>query len=521
MLKQSYYVKPTALDLKVFAKLVPDDHYLRQVKSAVDFEPMREKVQAVYDLRRGRPALDPIRLLKLGFVQWHYGLSDREVLNQLRVNVAFRYFLDLSLDSPVPTVGLLSQFRSRLGVELHQELFDEVLSQARKAGLVKDRLRLKDATHVLANIAVPTTLGLVAQVREALLCAMSELVPQQVEVEREEAERLRNLTAELSDKERLLHRVEHLRRLVIWSEQIRQRLESTGSDVPVALQRVSQVLEIAHHLLRDQDEPGKGDRLVSLIDPDARCGKHGKFFDGYLLDVSIDADSELLCRVDVLPANADEAKNAEKLIGDEEQRHGNDVEALSIDGIGFRGDVLQTLTDPQGLALEVTVPPHPASARPDGFGVEQFTVTEEGEKLICPAGQSSSRRERAHKNNSWRYTFRRSQCAHCPLLAQCMPNGLKRDGRQVTVNDYAKEYEQARRFAQTPKYAEVRREHPKVERKLSDLVRNHRMRRARYRGRRKVKIQALLSAVAANIKRMVRLLFNPPVSGPKPACAGL
>lgn len=52
-------------------------------------------------------------------------------------------------------------------------------------------------------------------------------------------------------------------------------------------------------------------------------------------------------------------------------------------------------------------------------------------------------------------------------------------------------------------------EHPKIERKLSELVRRHGARRARYRGRWKVLIGGLLVGTVVNIKRMV-YLFSPP-----------
>ncbi|MEK7832012.1 MAG: hypothetical protein AAB401_13040, partial [Acidobacteriota bacterium] len=64
-----------------------------------------------------------------------------------------------------------------------------------------------------------------------------------------------------------------------------------------------------------------------------------QYYDGYLLDVMIDADSDLICAIDVLPANADEAANAKNLIESEEAAHGNDIESLSIDAIGFNGAV--------------------------------------------------------------------------------------------------------------------------------------------------------------------------------------
>ncbi len=55
-------------------------------------------------------------------------------------------------------------------------------------------------------------------------------------------------------------------------------------------------------------------------------------------------------------------------------------------------------------------------------------------------------------------------------------------------------------------YAKTRREHPRIERKLADLVRNHGVRRAVNRGLWKVRIQAFMTAMAVNVKRMIRLL---------------
>jgi transposase len=168
MLKENYYTEPTEIDTLVFEKLVPPDHYLRRVKQLIDFARLRDLVADCYSPAMGRTAHDPVRMIKLAFLQFHYTLSDREVIATAQVNVAFRFFLDLSLESPLPVPSLLTQFRMRLGPERHQALFDQLVTQAREYGLVRDRLRLKDATHVLANIAVPSTLRLVAQTRQRL-----------------------------------------------------------------------------------------------------------------------------------------------------------------------------------------------------------------------------------------------------------------------------------------------------------------------------------------------------------------
>ena len=171
MLKERYYTDPTEVDQMVFAQLVPPDHYLRQVKRLIDFEPFRDLVKDCYSPAMGRTAEDPVRVMKLTFLQFHDNLADRDVMAAAQVNVAFRYVLDRSLTSRLPVPSLLSQFRMRLGMARYQALFDQVVTQARAYGLIRDRLRLKDATHVLANIAVPSTLRLVAQTRQRLLDA--------------------------------------------------------------------------------------------------------------------------------------------------------------------------------------------------------------------------------------------------------------------------------------------------------------------------------------------------------------
>ena len=73
-----------------------------------------------------------------------------------------------------------------------------MVGQAREHGLVKDRLRLKDATHVIANVAIPTTIALVAQTRERLLQALAPWAAEEVERQRQRAEQIRQSTADLS-----------------------------------------------------------------------------------------------------------------------------------------------------------------------------------------------------------------------------------------------------------------------------------------------------------------------------------
>lgn len=501
MLQDTYYTQPTDLDRTVFDKLIPEDHYLRQVKALIDFSFVRQIVQDCYSLSMGRPAEDPVTMFKLEFLQLHYGLSDREVLKHAQVNVAFRYFLDLSLESKLPSPGLLSQFRSRLGLERYQGIFDEIVAQARSHGLIKDRLRLKDATHVIANIAVPSTLALVAQIRDRLLDCASAYGPERAAQEQAAAIEIRQATADLSDRERLLHRVEHLRRIVEGADRLSQDLGASEATDAVRA-RFEQALALAHKVLSDQQ--ADGDKLRSAVDPDARRGKHGDFYDGYLLDVMLDAESELITALEILPGNGAEAADALVLIEAEEAAHGNNVDALSIDGVGWNGPVLHKLG--QDLGVEVYVPV-PAPTAPTGFfSAEDFRLDETETVLSCPGGAQTTKRYRNDKDTAWRYEFKRSQCQGCALLACCLKRLPQRYGRRVYKNDYQAEYDAARVRAQSPAYAAVRRAHPGIERKLAEIVRYHGGRRARSRGRWRVGLEYLMTGIVVNVKRMVRLL---------------
>jgi transposase len=516
MLRASYTPMLSEQDQFIFDILVPVDHYLRQVNTVVDFERYRSTIAVCDHATDGRPANDPVVLLKIGFLQTHYNLSDREVLAAIQVNVAFRFFLNLALTDTLPHPSLLTVFRARLGATRYQQIFDGVVAQARAAGLVKDRLRLKDATHIIANIAIPSTIRLIAQMRERLLATAEPFVPTQVAAERAQALAIRTATSDLSDEARLLARVTHLRQIVAWADLLSNDLEALPQGPSPPRCALAEALALAHKLLADRDNPDGGDRVVSIQDADARRGMHGASFTGYLLDVALDADSQIITALNVLPANADEAADATALIYHEVSIHATDIQILSIDKAGFRGELLREWQNPDGLGLEVVVPPIRIEPMPY-FTAPDFTQAAEAKTLTCPGGVRMQRRTRNRVDTGWKYTFPHDDCATCPLPERCLKHVAKANGRIVVVNDYAAEYAAARQKVTTPGCQKVRWEHRAIERKLAEVVRQHDGRRARYRGRARVSIQYLLTGLVINVKCMVRLLLGSPA--PQERCA--
>jgi IS5 family transposase len=508
MLEYIYRPRLTDFDFSVFRAVVPNDHYLRRALEVIDWDNFDEILAGYYCPDMGRPPEWPVMMLKFEYLRYHHTLSDRQVIDRATTDVAFRFFLQVNVHTKLPDPSSLCRFRGRLGKEGFREVFDKVVATAREHGIVKDRLRLKDASHVIADIAIPTTLSLVAQTRDKLLAATEPFDPIRTEGERINIDLLQESTEGQSNQERLLARVTHLREILAWIDELPAPEKAPTNH---CWQTLLERRQLAHKILQDQENPNAGDKTRSTVDSEARRAKHGDWYDGYLVDILEDADSEIVTQINVLPANGEEALDAVALVHQEEAAHGNDIESLSMDGAGFNGPVLRELEAPEGLGIDTFVPPKPEPAS-ETFGPDDFVEGAETGRVTCPAGKQSRYKERDSKDHATRHRFAGEDCRGCPLLGQCMKNPPKRFGRSVRKNDYTKEYKRVHEKAKTEAYTSVRSEHPKVERKLGELLNRHGGRRARYHGTGKVLMQELMAGMATNVKRMVRLICAPEVA---------
>jgi transposase len=114
----------------LYDKIVPADHLLRKINQVVDFSFVHELVKDRYTPDFGRPAEDPEFMLRLCLLQYIYGDSDREVEENARINLAYKYFLGLAVDEEPPDHSTLCTFRSqRLGEEKFRQVFENIVQQ--------------------------------------------------------------------------------------------------------------------------------------------------------------------------------------------------------------------------------------------------------------------------------------------------------------------------------------------------------------------------------------------------------
>ena len=140
---------------------------------------------------------------------------------------------------------------------------------------------------------------------------------------------------------------------------------------------------------------------------EARRGKHGEFYDGYLVNVMMDADSELITAIAVLPANGDEAVQAQALLGSEEKAHNLDIENLSTDAIAYNGPVLHALSyDPAGPQVIVWTPPKERPPPyPELFHPSYFQLNQAGDEVTCLQGEKTRTRYANKKGCGHHYQY--------------------------------------------------------------------------------------------------------------------
>src|SRR6266542_4118765 len=130
---------------------IPPEHLLRRVAQAVDFAFVR-RLTARFDSRTGQPSVDPVVLFKMALLGYLYGVaSERRLAEEIRLNLAYMWFLGYDLDEAPPDHSVLSKARRRFGPTVYQAFFTEIVRQCERAGLVRgDKLDV-DSTLVAAD----------------------------------------------------------------------------------------------------------------------------------------------------------------------------------------------------------------------------------------------------------------------------------------------------------------------------------------------------------------------------------
>jgi len=165
----------------------------------------------------------------------------------------------------------------------------------------------------------------------------------------------------------------------------------------------------------------------------------------------------------------------------------------------------EKLAQVQAQGRELIGPAQPAPRQEGRFSVEDFQINVEARQAICPAGKTNTQCSRLEEEATGKVHFRfefSTHCHECPLRDQCL--GKDQRHRSVVVGEHHT-FLQARRQEQQTDLFKARMKHRNaLEGTQSELVRGHGMRKARYRGLVKVRLQNYFIGAACNVKRWIR-----------------
>ena len=148
--KDDYQSKLEFIDLNMF---VPSNHILRQINEKIDFSFIYNKMEKYYS-KLGRKSLDPVLLYKMLLIGYLFNVdSERELEQEVNLNIAYRWFLGLDLTDPVPDHSTFSQNRRRRFKDstVFQEIFDHIVKLCIEKGLVTGEVIVTDSTHIKAS----------------------------------------------------------------------------------------------------------------------------------------------------------------------------------------------------------------------------------------------------------------------------------------------------------------------------------------------------------------------------------
>ena len=132
---------------------VPDNHLLRLIDKHIDFGYIHGQLEDSYS-DTGRPSIDPELLLRILLIGYLYGISsERKLVEELRMHLAWRWFTGLGFDEEIPHHSTFSKNRHGRFQEskLFEQLFERIVTQCLQVGLVRGDKLSVDGTFVEAN----------------------------------------------------------------------------------------------------------------------------------------------------------------------------------------------------------------------------------------------------------------------------------------------------------------------------------------------------------------------------------
>ena len=429
-------------------EVVPDDHLVREIAAVLDLSWVHAELAPYYS-PLGRPSIDPVLMIRMLIVGYVFAIrSERLLCQEIKVNLAYRWFCGLSIEDKIPDHSLFSRARNERfrDSDIFRRVFERVVEACIAAGLVGGEGFAVDASLIVAD-----------------------------------ANKQRSIPGKDWDKE---------------------RDPETASR---AVKEYLATLDEAGFGAASDVTP----KFVSPSDPAAQWtgAMRGPAFFAYADNYLIDVKFGIIMDVEASRAiRQAEVGAAQTMIERTEERFDIKPERLAADTAYGSAANLNWLVNEKQIAPHIPV--IDKSKREDGsLSRDDFTFDKERNVYVCPEGKVLTTTGVIGNDHTLRYIALKRDCDACPLKPRCCP---KTPSRKVTRDVHEDARDVARALAKTEAFEQSRRDRKRVEMLFAHLKRILRLGRLRLRGPRGAQDEFTLAAIAQNLRRLAKLAARAP-----------
>ena len=485
-------------------------------------ENLRSELKSLYEGENGRPPIDPVRMLAVVILQFLERLPDRQASQAMQYDTRWRLALHLREGQCACDPSLLSIFRRRLLAEEKERLaFDAVLQLLVDEGWVPKRSKQRiDSTHVCGLLA---RMGRLERARETIRLVLIA-VERACELPEHWASMWETYVESKIDprisadklKVKLIQAGEDMETILAWA------LERGGDwEHAESIRVLQRVFEENYQTDESgQRQPRRAQPSGAVHNPhepeaqwSSKSTTKDKVWVGYKAQVAETVEDEPRKRGEptrsfitaILTQEAiasDKAGMVEVL--DQESSSGLEPpEVTYVDGAYVSAQALKDHHE-QGRELMGPAPASPDRAKV--FTVEAFEVNIDERSAVCPAGETNTQcsrlQERKTSKVNYRFEWNGKLCGGCPQRDKCVSPAQPH--RTLVVGQNHSFLQSRRKDMKTQSFKKEMYRRNAIEGTVSELVRAYGLRKARYRGLAKVRLQNHLIGIACNLNRLFR-----------------
>lgn len=433
--------------MKTPNELVPKDHLLRELKEKIDFSFIDEITKPYYS-NIGRPGIPPQILFKMLFVKYLYGIKSlRRLVEEVELNIAYRWFCEIPYDMEVPHFDTISKnyMRRYKETDVYEKIFNHIKKILVEKKLLNTTTVYMDSTHIKAN----------ANKRKSQI--------------------IETLEEKKAFEDELINDINKLRK-------------KTGQKKITEKQKKLK------------------DKKVSTTDPEAgffHKGEHEQIF-GYNEHIVCEKNGYILAHK-TKPSNVHDSQVFKEVIEPVLEEHEN-IENIAVDAGYKNGSICKYIIEHKKTPLmpyKNTNRNTEKKKENNHFNKKVFKYHSKKDVYICPNSRLLT--YRGTDSNGYNvYKCTKKECDVCPFKSKCCP---KTPTKQITHSIYQDYINYTDKIRKTQEgYEEYKTRSQTVERDFGDLKEKHGMRFTYLKGLKTVYDENSLRFACFNMKKMVMFI---------------